>query len=120
MAATASNRLTESRNPEAPRQRHADGVREVFIHAARIQLASITAAGRFFAGWAQAADRYAQTVSDELLGRVQGETDSSQLLGRLAAATGTHLREVTALPSGAVRHFDSELARTAKPRRPQP
>jgi hypothetical protein len=100
---------------QAKQQTHTDAVRELVVHTARIQLASLTAASRFVAGWAQAADRYAQAVSDELLGRVKGETASSELLAGLAAASSQHLREVTALPNDAVNHFNNEL--TKKPKR---
>jgi hypothetical protein len=101
----------------SPQAGQSDAVHELIVHAARIQLASITAASRFFAGWVQSADRYAQAISAELLGRVQGETASGELIGRLAAVSSTHLREVMALPSVAVDHFNSELTKTLKPRR---
>jgi hypothetical protein len=96
---------------------HAEAVREVIVHAARIQLASITALSRFLTGWVQSADRYAQAVSDELLARVSGETASSELVGRLAAASSLHLREVTELPTVAVRHFNNELTKPATSRK---
>ena len=43
----------------------AETARDVVMHIARIQLASITAASKFFAGWAQSADRYVQPVNGE-------------------------------------------------------
>jgi hypothetical protein len=98
---------------------YGDSVRELFVHATRIQLAAITAASRFVAGWAQSADRYAQAVSGELLGRVHGEVASSALVGRLAEATGAHLREVTTLPGVAVDHFNDQISKPHK-RRPRP
>ena len=61
--------------------------------------------------WAQAADRLAQTVGDELLRRVNGETDSAALIACIATAGSTHLRELTALPRAAADHFDTRLAR---------
>ena len=95
--------------------RQNDAVRDLVAHAARIQLASLTAASKFLAGWAQAADRYAQAISDELLGRIRGETTSGELLGRLASTSSQHLRELTTIPNDAVHHFNTEL--TKKPRR---
>jgi hypothetical protein len=83
----------------------------VAVHAARIEIAAVTAMGKLLAGWAQAADRYAQEVGDELLRRVSGETASSEMVVRLAVATNSHLRDVTALPNVAVTHFSGELAR---------
>ena len=45
----------------------------------------VAAAGKAIAGWAQAADRFAQAVGDELLRRVDGETDSRELIVRVAS-----------------------------------
>jgi hypothetical protein len=84
--------------------------RDVLRQLARIQLASITAASKFFAGWAQSADRYVQAVSAELRARIQGETESTELGAHLATASTEHLDELTALPNVAVRHFNRELA----------
>ena len=96
--------------------RQNDAVQDLIAHAARIQLASLTAASKFLAGWAQAADRYAQAISDELLGRIRGETASGELLGRLASASSQHLREVTTLPNDAVNHFNKELTKKTRKR----
>jgi len=98
---------------------HSEAVRELFVHATRIQLATLTSLSKFVVGWAQSADRYAQAISDELLGRAQGETAPGELLGRLATVSSTHLREVSALPTDVVRHFNSELAKQAEPRQGQ-
>jgi hypothetical protein len=94
----------------------AETARDVMLHVARIQLASITAASKFFAGWAQSADRYVQAVSDELRDRVRGETKSTELVARLATVSSEHLHEITALPNVAVRHFNRELS-VAAPRK---
>jgi hypothetical protein len=88
----------------------AETARDVAMHIARIQLASITAASKFFAGWAVSADRYVQAVSGELRARLQGESESTELASHLAAASTEHLHELTALPNVAVRHFNRELA----------
>jgi hypothetical protein len=95
----------------------AETARDVVLQVARIQLASITAASKFFAGWAQSADRYVQAISDELRGRVRGETESTELVARLATVSTEHLGEITALPNVAVRHFNRELTKAAKPRK---
>jgi hypothetical protein len=83
--------------------------RDLMLQVARIQLASITAASRFLAGWAQSADRYVQAISDELRARVQGEKASTELAAGLATVSTEHLHELTALPNIAVRHFNREL-----------
>lgn len=123
MATTASTRTSKktsvesSAGTETEYGTHSQAVRELAVHATRIQLASLTALSRFVAGWAQSADRYANAVSGELLGRVHGQTASSELVGRLAAVSSRHLREVTALPAEAVRHFNNELGIAAPPPR---
>ena len=88
----------------------AETARDVVLYIARIQLASITAASKFFAGWAQSADRYVQAVSAELRARMHGETEATELAARLAAVSTEHLHELTALPNAAVRQFNKELA----------
>ncbi len=98
---------------------HSEAVRELFVHATRIQLATLTSLSKFVVGWAQSADRYTQAVSDELLNRAQGKTAPRELLGRLATVSSTHLREVSALPADVVSHFNSELAKRAEPRQDQ-
>jgi hypothetical protein len=90
-----------------------DALATVARHGARIQIAALTAAGKAIVGWADAADRFAHAVRDELLHRVDGETDSRELIVRVAAATDVHLRELAALPSAAADHFDTRLSRAS-------
>ena len=122
MASAASKRTSDKTSTQASDSSvssngsYPDAVRELLVHATRIQLATLTSLSKFFVGWAQAADRYAQAVSDELLSRAHGETASRELLGRLATVSSRHLREVTALPTDVVSHFNSELAKQTKPR----
>jgi hypothetical protein len=104
----------------APASTSASTLRELALHATRIQLASLTALSKFFAGWAQSSDRYVHAVSDELLGRVHGHTASSELVGRLADVSSLHLRELTALPTDAASYFKNELTREATPRKRPP
>jgi hypothetical protein len=122
MATTAPKRTTNktstesSGNSATAHGRHSDAVRELVVHATRVQLATLTALSKVFLGWAQSADRYAQAVSDEILNRAHGKTAPRELVGRLATVSSTHLREITALPTEAVDHFNSELTRTTTPR----
>jgi hypothetical protein len=95
---------------ETPR----DALVSLARHSARVQIAAASSAVRLLVGWAQCADRYAQAVGDELLRRVESQTDSPELIVRLASATSTHLREVTTLPNAAVAHFNSRLAAGAE------
>jgi hypothetical protein len=80
---------------------------------ARIQIAALTATGTAIAGWAQAANRLAQEVGDELLRRVDSETDSGELIARVASATNVHLRDLATLPSAAADHFNARLSRVS-------
>ena len=109
MASNRSNLKSRSAQPasvEAPR----DALLAVARHGARIQIAALTATGKAIVGWAHAADRFAQAVGDELLRRVDGETDSRELIVRVAAATNVHLRELTTLPGAATDHFNTRLS----------
>jgi hypothetical protein len=102
-----SRSTTQPGSGETPR----DALTAVARHGVRIQIAALAAAGKAIAGWAHAADRFAQAVGDELLRRVDGETDSRELIVGVATATNVHLRELTALPSTAASHFETRLAR---------
>jgi hypothetical protein len=110
--ATAVTKRTEDKQ-------RSEALRELFLHATRVQLATVTSISKFVVGWAQSADRYAQAVSNELLSRAQGETKSHELVDRLATVSSAHLRDVTALPTEVVSHFNSELVRReeAEPRK---
>jgi hypothetical protein len=107
MATAVTTRIEDKKGSEA--------LHELFLHATRVQLATVTSISKFVVGWAQSADRYAQAVSDELLSRADGQTESHELVGRLATVSSAHLREVTALPTEVVGHFNSELARREEP-----
>jgi hypothetical protein len=124
MATTTSKRTsdkasTQTRGSSTSNGSQSDPVRELLVHAARVQLATLTSVSKFFVGLTQAADHYAQAVSDELLSRAYGETAPHELLGRLATVSSRHLREVTTLPTDVVKHFNSELTKQTKPRQRQ-
>jgi hypothetical protein len=107
MASTRTARTTQdTQTADVPK----DAVVALARGAARVQVAACVMAATSFAGWAQAADRFAQRVGGELLRRVDGETDSATLLARLAHAASSHLRELTELPRTAADHFDAQLA----------
>jgi hypothetical protein len=121
MATAASKRGDKSSTQTGGRStgsngRHPEAVRELLVHATRVQLAPLTSVSKFVVGWTQAADRYTQALSDELLSRAHGETASRELLGRVATVSSAHLREVTALPTEVVSHFNAQLAKQTKPR----
>jgi hypothetical protein len=101
MASTRSS--TESR--ETPR----GALLAVARQTLRIQIAALSAAGKALEGWVQTADRLAVGVGDELLRRVDGETDSRELIVGIASATNSHLQDLTKLPRAAADHFSARL-----------
>jgi hypothetical protein len=113
MASTRSDesarRTAPSLHPGTPRQAFVSLVR----HGARLQIAACTTAAATLMAWAETADRLAQDIGDELLRRVNGETDSAELVARIGAAGGAHLRGLTALRRAAANHFDARLERTS-------
>jgi hypothetical protein len=113
MASTRSTTRQRRTRREPPAETPKSALAELARRSARIEIAACTAAVKTLAGWAQAADRLAQTVGDELLRRVDGESDSPELVARLTAATSSHLRELATLPRAATDHFDARLARAS-------
>src|ERR1700753_4310064 len=109
----ASTRSSTTRKRRAAREPSTEApqasLTTLALRGARIEIAACTAAARMLACWAQAADRYAQTVGEELFRRVDGDSDSPELAARLTAATSSHLRELATLPRTATDHFDARL-----------
>jgi hypothetical protein len=110
MASNRSNLKSRSAAQPARGETPRDALAAVARDGARIQIAALGAAGKAVAVWTQAADRFTETVGDELLRRVDGQTDSRELIVRVISATNVHLRELTALPSAATDHFDALLS----------
>jgi hypothetical protein len=111
MASTRSNATTRRAAGSGTAGTPTTAVLTLVRGGAHIQIAAWTTAAKMLAEWAQSADRLAQAVGDELLRRVNGETDSAGLAARVTAASSTHLRELTALPRAAADHFDTRLLR---------
>jgi hypothetical protein len=113
MASNRPNLTSRSAAQPPPGETPRDALVAVARDGARIQIAALSAAGKAVAVWTQAADRLSQTVGDELLRRVEGETDSRELIVRVVSATNVHLRELTGLPSAVADHFDARLSRAS-------
>jgi hypothetical protein len=111
MASTRSTTARRDAARPAPTETPKAALTALARRTVRIQVAACTAAAGTLTGWAQAADRFAQTAGDELLRRVAGESDSPELIARLIAATNSHLRDLARLPRSATDHFDASLAR---------
>jgi hypothetical protein len=91
-----------------------DAVRDILVEAARTQLAAVTAATTFWAGWAEVADTYAKNVGDELAKLDAEDGDMGDLLGRITDLTRQYLRDLTDLPTASVAHFNSQLETIGK------
>lgn len=109
--------------PQSPRKKPApkpsssesgDAVREILVEAARTQLAAVTAATTFWAGWAEVADSYAKSVSDELAKLEREDGDAGDLLGRITDLTREYVRNLTELPTTSVQHFNAQLETIGK------
>ncbi len=103
----APKRAAPAKDQAEPRT--GDAVRDVLVEAARTQLAAVTAATTFWAGWAETADTYAKAVSDELAKLDAANGDTSDSLGRISDLTRAYIRDLTKLPTASVDHFNSQL-----------
>ncbi len=101
MATKASNEKTKE-------------IRDLMIEAARLQLAGLTSVVKFWAGWAQAADKYTQAMSDEVARISEGSVESNDIVGRLSDLSREYLRDISKLPSLAFEQFNGEINKLAK------
>ena len=113
MASTRTSTKQRRAQREASTQTPKAALTTLARRGACIEIAAFTAAAAALTVWAQATDRLAQTVGDELLRRIEGDSDSPELVARVSAATSSHLRELAALPRAAADHFDARLGRAA-------
>lgn len=90
-------------------------IQRLVIEAARTQLAAISAATRFWAGWAESADKYTRALSSELAKISEGGANSKDAVGRFADLTREYLRDLTELPNAAMRQFSGEIETISKP-----
>jgi hypothetical protein len=84
---------------------------DVLLRAGHTQVAAMTAASRFWSSWAQVADRYAQALGTEICDLLEGRTPRVEASARFADATSAYLRELTELPTEAVKHFTEQIAK---------
>jgi hypothetical protein len=93
-----------------------DDVRQVVVAAARTELAAISAAIGFWAGWVDSAGRYTQALGQELTGIEEGSVNSDEVVGRLTDLSRQYLRELSELPRSSVKQFTSELKKISQPK----
>ena len=89
-------------------------IQKLIIEAGRTQLAAMSAVTKFWAGWAESADKYTQALSEELTRLSEGGTTSSDTVARATDLTREYLRELIELPSVALGRFSSEIERLSK------
>lgn len=107
----------EQGNPVPGDGEQGDRIREIVVEVARTELAAITAATAFWAGWVTAADKYAGAIRKELA-RIDSDRGAASDIGsRLSDLTREYLRNVIELPTLAVDQFNSELEKVAPPKR---
>jgi hypothetical protein len=94
-------------------------IKDLLLRAGHTQIAALTAASRFWASWAAAADRYTQALGSEICDAIEGRLASGELSTRFADATSAYLREMTDLPSVAVAHFNDQIAKEPRNRGPR-
>jgi len=85
------------------------------VEAARTQLAAVTAGIKFWAGWVESADKYTRAINAELA-KLEEAGESGDVVGRLSDLTREYLRNMTQLPSAAVKEFNSQLETIGKPK----
>jgi hypothetical protein len=90
-------------------------VRAIVVEVARMELAAVTAALKFWGGWVESADRYTQKLNAELIRVSEGGADSKQFVARVTDVSRAYLREIISLPNVAVEHFASEIEKISKP-----
>jgi len=94
-------------------------LRDLTVEAARVQLAAITSLVKFWAGWAQSAEKYTQGISDELARISEGSGESNSALTHLGDLTREYLRELGKLPGVAAEQFSGEIDKLSKPKGPR-
>ncbi len=99
--------------PESSKQ--TDQLRGVLVEAAQTQLAAVGAVIKFWAGWAESADKYTRAVNAELA-KLEQRGETGDTVGRLSDLTREYLRNMTQLPSLAVKEFNSQLETIGKPK----
>ena len=108
----ASNRSSRTSTPvETPATTPTEALSTLARESSRIQLAALSAAGKALTDWTDAAERLTHAIGDELLRRVDGETNSRELIVAVATATTAHIHDLATIPRAATTRFDVRLTR---------
>lgn len=87
----------------------------IMVEVARTQLAAVTSALKFWGGWVESADKYAQKVSAELEKVSESGAVPEGFIGQITDFSREYLREIITLPNVAVENFAGELEKISKP-----
>jgi hypothetical protein len=90
-------------------------LQNIMVEIARTQLAAVTAGLKFWGGWVESANKYAEKISAELGNISEGGTSSDKFVGQFADFSREYLREIIALPNLAAEHFATEVEKISKP-----
>jgi hypothetical protein len=90
-------------------------LQNIMVEVARTQLAAVTAALKFWGGWVESADKYAQSLNAQLEKVSTGGLVSQKFAGDFTDLTREYLREIITLPNLAVEHFATEVDKISKP-----
>ena len=102
-------------------EKSSEELRNIVVELARTELAAVTAALKFWGGWVESANKYAQKLNTELTRVGDGSENSQEFVGRLTDFSREYLREVISLPTLAMEHFASEVEKISTPvARPSP
>jgi hypothetical protein len=94
-------------------------IQKLLIETARVQLAAVSAAVKFWARWAESADNYTQALSGELTKISEKEIKPSEIISRTADLTREYVRNLIELPSVAVHRFNSEIEKIGPSKGPR-
>lgn len=100
--------------PGKASQARTNELRGVLVEAARLQLIAVAAAVKFWARWAESAERYTRALDDELSKVSEGKS-TNDAVARLADASRGYLRELTDLPKAAFEQFSRDLEKLSGP-----
>jgi hypothetical protein len=84
-------------------------IRAIMLEAARVQVATLNAGIAFWSGWVEAAGKFVQATSRELVTAGDPDMNVDALVGRLTDSSREYLRRVTELPRAAVAQFEADL-----------
>jgi hypothetical protein len=103
----------------ASKTSNAPEIQKLLIETARVQLAAVGAAVKFWASWAESADNYTQALSGELAKISEKEIEPSEIISRTADLTREYVRNLIELPSVAVHRFNSEIEKMGPSKGPR-